>query len=148
MKYLSRIALSGMAITAAFFAIHPELREMVRFQFSPTPYRRVLATVSGDLLNSSKDFKVIKIKSHEGLFIEIYEEFQNNTRPIFARIKLPDKRDGYFHFQGQATNLALDDLDGDQFLEVIAPSFDDNFQAHLNVFRYNQATHSYEAWKP
>ena len=87
MKYLSRIALSGMAITATFFAIHPELREMVQFQFSPAPYRRVLATVSGDLLNSSKDFKVIKIKSHEGLFIEIYEEFQNNTRPIFAKYR-------------------------------------------------------------
>lgn len=139
-----RIILSGIAIVAALFALHPDLRELVRVRFSPPPYRKVLATVSGDLLNSNKDFKVIKIRSHEGLFIEIYEEFKNNTRPLFARIKLIDTRDGYFHFQGQATNLALDDIDGDRILEVIAPSFDDNFKAHLNIFKYNEITNGYE----
>ena len=147
MKYLLRIILSGLAIAAAIFAFNPDLRKLVQSQFSPSPYRRVLATVSGDLLNSGKDFKVIKIRSHEGLFIEIYEDFKNNTRPIFARIQLPDRKDGYVHIQGQATNLALDDLDGDGVLEVIAPSFDNSFKAHLNVFKYNETTHSYEALK-
>ena len=67
------------------------------------------------------------------------KDFKNNTRPLLGSIKLPDQRDGYFYFQGKATNLALDDLDGDEVLEIIVPSFGEIFRARLNIFKYDQS---------
>ncbi len=144
LKYLLQSLLGAFALVGLLFALHPGLREWAQSQFKPAPYRKVLAVASGDLLNLGKTFKVIKVRSHEGLFIEIYEEFRNNTRPLLSRIKLPNNRDGYFHFQGEATNLALDDLDGDRVLEVMVPSFDNSLRAHLSIFKYNEMAHDYE----
>ena len=147
MKFFFRVLLSTGALVAILCVIHPELNKWTRSFFTPAPYRKVLATASGDLLNVNTDFKVIKVRSHNGLFIEVYKGFRDNTRPRLSRIKLPDKRDGYFYFQGQATNLAIEDLDGDKKLEIIAPSFDENLRAHLNIFKYNETTHNYEIVK-
>ena len=53
-------------------------------------------------------------------------------------IPLPDHKDGFFLYQGEATNLALEDVDGDQQLDIIAPSYDNNLVARLNVYSYDQ----------
>ena len=39
--------------------------------------------------------------------------------------------------KGQATNLALKDIDGDNSMEIIVPTYDSNLVAHLNVYKYD-----------
>ena len=104
--------------------------------------------MTGDLLNNGKLLKVLKVRSAEGLAIEIYSTEKTTGAPLLARVFLPDKSDGYFHFHGEATNLALEDLNGDRRLEILAPSFDTNMTAHLNVYTYNPITKSFEMAAP
>ncbi|MEZ4870891.1 MAG: hypothetical protein R2827_01335 [Bdellovibrionales bacterium] len=47
-------------------------------------------------------------------------------------------------FRGQSTNLAVDDVNGDNIPEIIAPSFDKHLVAHMNVFSYNPVTKKFE----
>jgi len=131
-------------LTVLISAFHPDLRSTLRQQFN-SEYRHVLSTASGLILHDHNPLKVVKIKTEKGLFLEFYEENNSSrTNSLIHKVQLPDHRDGYFVFRGQATNLALDDIDGDRQMEVIAPSFDQNMVAHLNVYKYNPQKESFE----
>lgn len=128
-------------ILAAFFlvAIDTDLRKQVR-TFFHKPHRVILAVAKARLDGSGFEHHILKIRTNEGLFLEVYGlkshpkiGFQNE---LLATVKLPDKRDGYFTFGGQVTNLAIDDVDNDQKPEILATSFDNDLVAHLNVYRY------------
>lgn len=139
------ILMVGAAVAAVFalVAINPGLRNLLRRNYK-VPYRQILSTASGILEKGGPPIKVIKVKTHKGLFIEVYVSGPNQTKPLLDRFQLPDQRDGYFHFCGQATNLALEDIDGDTTLEILAPSFDEELVAHLNVYSYNSRTKKFE----
>ena len=135
----------GLIVTVAALAaaLNSGVRTQLREKWSK-PYRKVLRTDSRDLFNEGTRFKVVKIKTDKGLFVEVYGPFEGSSGTLFSRIDLQDKRDGFFHFQGQATNLALDDIDGDGILEIIAPTFDQHLHGNLNVFTYNEKTQSFK----
>jgi len=132
----------GRAVLVAFFlaalaaALHPTLRFEAR-SFLIADHRSVVSTVHGDLVGDGSDFTIVKVKTHENLFLEIYQPLANGTTKLVSRIPLADKKDGYFSFNGQATNLAIANVDGDGSSEIIAPSFDQNLVGHLNVFKYD-----------
>jgi hypothetical protein len=136
-RQLFQTALIGLFIASLVSALHPGLRSAVRGTFAKD-YRSVLSSVHGDLLGNGTDYTIVKVKTRDNLFLEIYDSVKNGSSHLVSRIDIADKKDGFFSFNGQATNLALDDIDGDGKLEIIVPSFDQNLVGHLNLYRYNQ----------
>ena len=109
------------------------------------PFRVVLSVVQADVDGAGHLSKILKVKTDQGLYLEVYGEpdpQRGNLQPLLAAKKLMDSRDGYFTLNGHVTNLAVDDIDNDSRREIIAASFDDNMVAHLNVYRYDAASMS------
>ena len=142
-----RAILIGLCMTFLLAAVHPALREPLRSWYF-APFRKVLSTVQGDVFGNKSDVLVVKVESELGLSLEILGTPKDGQRPLLEVIPLPDRRDGYFHFRGEAANLALYDLNGDGSLEIFAPSFDELMIPHLNVFRYNASQGRFEAAGP
>lgn len=128
------LALIAMLISL-IGSLHPDVRQFLK-SYTNISYRKVLSTVTG--VFQQKPFKIVKIKNNEGLFIEVYQVLSDQDWPLISKFQLPDNRDGYIMFQDQATNLALQDIDGDLVPEIIAPSYDKNLTARLNVYKYNE----------
>lgn len=120
---------------AMFASVQPELRATIRAA-SLSDRRSVLSTVDGNLLGDAVRFTVAKIRTRDALFIEIYEKPEEGTMKLVEKVQLADTRDGYFSFNGRATNLALTDIDGDGRPEILAPSFDADLIGRLNVYKY------------
>lgn len=109
------------------------------------PEKRVLiSTVMGDVLGDGTPVQVAKIRTRDSILIEVYVPARDGSRVLIDRIELDEKRDGYFTLNGNLTNLAIDDVDGDQLLEIIAPAFDQNLNAHLNVYKFNQSSKTFQ----
>jgi hypothetical protein len=121
--------------------LNSDIRNAIRGVLTPR-YRVILAVAQADLDGSGERLQVLKVKTQDGLFLEVYGNKKlspelNITQPILlASIQMPDKKDGYFTFNGEVTNLAIDDINSDRNLEILATSFDDNLVAHLNVYRF------------
>ena len=113
---------------------------------SETP--QVLSTIQKDYFDDGRVIVFAKVKTTKGLFIEIYEKVSEGFPNTLGNIRLPDNIDGFFHYRGQATNLALEDIDGDGRAEILAPTFDANQVADLNVYTYNSATEQFEPLPP
>ena len=109
---------------------------------------KVLSTIQKDFFDDGRIIVFAKVKTSKGLFVQVYEKVTDGVSKSLANIRLPDNTDGYFHYRGQATNLALEDIDGDGTAEILAPSFDANQVAHLNVYTYNPATEQFEPLPP
>jgi len=134
---ISKSLFTGTFLISLICVLHPEVRSYLRGLFKQQ-FREILSTTRGPLLKNFTLSRVIKVRTNEGIFIEIYGG--GTTRPLLDRVRLPDRRDGYFNFGGTTSNLFVHDLDGDQVAEIIAPSFDENLIAHLNVFSFNTNT--------
>lgn len=124
-------------------AIHAESRAAVR-GFFLKDYREVLSTAKAHWSGSSIEYVVAKIKTRESLFLEIYETLPDGGSKLLEKIVLPDSRDGYFSFNGRATNLAIDDINEDGQPEILAPTFDSNLVGHLNVYSFNAERREFE----
>lgn len=137
---LAQFMYGGLAVamsTLIVAAVHPELRSSVRGALLPE-YRKVLSTARGDLMGNGTIFTVAKIKTRDSLSLEVYELLADGGTRLTQRVILEDKRDGYFNFNGQATNLAIDDINQDGRPEILAPSFDQNLVGHLNILTYSE----------
>lgn len=127
------LAVLGVSVVASV----PSWRDSVRARFQG-PYRQVLAKARGDLTGRGLVVSVVKLKTQDGIQVEIYERgLDTDSETLLARLKFDERRDGHFNIRGQATNLALMDLDGDGLLEVIVPVYDENLIPRLHVFRFD-----------
>ncbi len=99
------------------------------------PFRTIISSIEADLSQQGNKYKILKIKSEEGLSIEIYDSNSNYNK--IAEFSLFNKYDGHIMIEGKATNLALKDLDGDQVTEIIAPSFSKNQEPRVHIFKFN-----------
>ncbi len=115
-------------------------------QFVGPKDRVVLSVASADLIGKGTVYRVLKILSPEGISVEVYGPAENSQRSLVDRFLLPDKRDGYFHIGGQATNLALKDLDSDGHPEIVAPTYDQELKPHLNALKLNPETNKIEPY--
>lgn len=146
----SNILIGVLAIAVALvtsIALFPRWREKVKSYFQK-PYREVLAKAYGDLSGRGDFVNVIKIKTEDGLIIEVFEAKHYDKRPtdgekLLARLTLDEKRDAFMSFSGDATNLGLFDFDGDGTLEIMAPAYDENFIPRLNVFKFDPESRSF-----
>ena len=142
-QYLPQILFLFVFAMISVAVLHPQIRENLRTKVLPED-REILSTVTGDIMGDGSVLKVIKVRSKVGLFLEVYKPNQNGASTKMAQIELKDSKDGYFNFNGRTANLALKDINGDSIAEIIAPSFDEDFVAHLNVYSYNTFTGQFE----
>ncbi len=128
-----------VVMASCIAVINPEVRSAVRSKLQPE-FRVVLSSATVDLLKTGQLFTIVKLKTHEGLFVEIYEDQGKSAKRLKSRIELGHSKDAYFNFNGLSTNLAIDDVDGDNQLDILAPSFDSSLVAHVNLIKYNSAS--------
>lgn len=122
--------LAIVILTITFsFVLNTDLRNYVRAKIH-SQERTILAVAHADLDQSGDLHQILKVKSHQGIFVEIYKD-----QKLVAQAQVPDNRDVYFTFAGQVTNLAIDDVNNDQKPEIIASSIDRDNVGHLNVYQ-------------
>lgn len=142
------IFLSVVAIAAIIVAVIPSLRSTIRDRLV-SDERLILAKVSGPLYSNGPIMTAIKIKKGNDLILEIYSHSTEDSSEIqIARFKLEDSRDGYVTSGQNSTNLAFIDVDKDSVFEVVAPTFDSNMVARLNVYKYNEESKSFDKIRP
>lgn len=117
-------------------AIHPEARTGIRDSVL-SDYRVLVSSARADLGGNGIEYTIAKVKSRTSLFLEVYQNEKDGKTTLVQKIEIPDARDGYFNFDGSATNLALADVDQDGSMEILAPSFDRDLVGRLNIFRFN-----------
>ncbi len=137
-----RLVLSTAFVTMLVAALHPEVRSQIRGAVLKD-YRTIVSTAAGDLHGTGEALKVVKVKTRDALYLEVYASEIDGTQKLLEKIEMPDSKDGFFSFNGQATNLAVDDIDGDGRPEILAPSFDQNLVGHLNVYRYDESSQAF-----
>lgn len=148
MKLLLQLMLFVAVISASLISVfHKDIRKSIKKSFQGET-RAVLSVVVGDVLGNGKPTKVVKVKSENGILIEIYDAPINGARKLLHTLTIADPHDGYFHLNGTATNLALKDVDNDNVVDIIAPSFDSNMVAHLNVYKYDGQMESFVPLTP
>jgi hypothetical protein len=140
---LARIVLMAIFALALIAALHPDVRSEARGLFV-RDYRTIVSTAKADLLGNGSHFTIVKVKTRETLSLEVYEFGADGSSRLLEKIALPDAKDGYFNFNGQSTNLAVDDINGDGRPEILAPSFDQNLVGRLNVYQFNSESKKLE----
>lgn len=117
--------------------------------------RKILATLREDLAANGQSVLVFKVKEKGNLYIEFYttklmvkDENTDPTEPqppeLLQKIELSGSIDGFVNFMGQATNLAVANLDEDPSLEVIVPFYNQEFSPNLEIIKYNPDFHKFE----
>ena len=134
---------SFIALSLIVILCIPSLRTQIRSQIIK-PERKVLSIANGNLLNNGEFVKVIKYQTLEGIVVEVLSSDESGSRSVIDRIPIKGEYDGFFDFYGQASQLAIVDVDEDGQLELVAPTFDKQLVAHLNVFKYNPASKQFE----
>lgn len=132
-----------VALLVTVVAVTPSLRHGVRDFFNPEQ-RTILAKISGDLTGQGLHVTILKIQTRENIILEVYNIQNPEDSSLMAKIVLPEKRDGYFQLKGNATNLGLADVDHDGTLEIVAPTFDEQMVARLNIYKFNSDTRSFD----
>jgi hypothetical protein len=133
-----------LTLVATGIAVVPPWRESAR-RFLIKDTRQVLASARADLKGNGRQLSVLKVQTRDALIVEIYDSTDaSGDLKLIKSITLPDRRDGYFTFKGEATNLVVTDIDDDGTLEIIAPTFDTQLVARLNIFHYDKQTQDFE----
>ncbi len=119
----------------------PSWRMAVRDRLMPDS-RSLVAKIDGKISPEGPSVIVLKIKTRDQYFLEIFKANQNLE--LMQRIALEEPLDGQFLFQGRYTNLALADLDSDGNFEIVAPMYDKNSVPRLLIYKYNLSLQSFE----
>lgn len=138
---MSLLALVAMALLTV--AVVPSLRNSVKEIFSSNE-RVILAKATGSLTAEGPKVTVLKIRSKDSLMLEIYSEDPGQENTLMAKIPLYETKDAYFVVNGNATNLALTDVDNDEIMEIVAPTYNDQMVPRLNIFKFNRASKSFD----
>nr|WP_295901638.1 hypothetical protein [uncultured Bdellovibrio sp.] len=143
----TELALMGLlglvAMTLVTVAVVPSLRTKIK-EAVLIEDREIIAKANGNLSASGPRVTVLKIKNKSGLSLEVYSQEENGSLILMTKLPLFETRDGYFLLQGNATNLAITDVDKDGVLEIVAPTYDEQMVPRLNIFKFNPATKTFD----
>lgn len=134
------ITLSAVCLLAS---LHPEARTGIRNSVLKD-YRTIVSSAKADIAGDGSSFTVVKVKTRDGIVVEVYKQDGSDQMHLQEKIAIGDARDGFFSFNGQATNLALEDIDGDGRREILAPTFDRDLVGRLNIFKFNSQSNAFE----
>jgi hypothetical protein len=141
--WLSFPTLCLISVCLAVLTLIPASREFIRSVIVSNS-RTILAKAEADLTGQGMKVAIIKVKTADSLALEIFEKEADSSKLKFVkRIVLPEKRDAYFNFRGNATNLIVTDVDNDGTLEIVAPTFDENLMPRLNVYKFDPERHDF-----
>ena len=126
----------ALNICSVFILFHSPARKWVQNHFM-LQGKSILSVVQGDLMHDGSSIKVVKFKTIRGIVLEFYSDIQNGSRYLITRIEIPNAKDGFFDYRGQAVQLAVVDIDGDGKMELLSPTFDDMMLARLNPYHYS-----------
>lgn len=126
-----------LLVLSFLFVLNTPARDLLN-RLTQSHDRKVIATLETNLSMPNKKFKILKIKSERDLWIEIYD--LNLSEDRVAYFKLPSKFDGQMFINKKASSLFAADIDGDQILEIISPSFNSDLHPKVHAFRYNPVT--------
>ena len=135
--------LAVLAMILLTVAIIPNFRNSVKEIFSSSE-RSILAKVSGNITAEGPRVTVLKIRSKDTLTLEVYSDDPGQENTLIAKIPLFETKDAYFVVNGNATNLALSDVDNDELMEIVAPTYNEQMVPRLNIFKYNRASKSFD----
>ena len=141
-SYISIGVLVLLALLASVMFFKPELATSVQ-EMMGLQKREVLATVQADLRFDGTILQVVKLREKNHLALEFFVLGTGGTTEFLQRLDLPDKKDGYFRYKGRVANLIVDDINGDGKVELLAPGYDSDLIAHLNVIRFDPATNQF-----
>ena len=139
--------LSGWLVLSFFivtlmFVILPPMNEVLTSVFR-SDKQIILSVAENKFSRKSPIRQVIKLQTPSGILLEVYGiADKDGNRQLLEIIRLPDRHDAYFDINGRATNLAFRDMNNDGTAELIAPSYDDDWNPRLNVFTYDRETES------
>lgn len=130
-----------LAMILVMVASIPTWRQAARNWISPDE-RTILAKLDGSVTPKGPHLIVLKVKTRDQNFLEIYKK--NESLQLMQRIALEEPVDARVQFQGRYTNLAMADIDINGTNEIIAPMYDKNSTPRLLVFQYNEALETFE----
>ena len=119
------------------YLLFSDLRKVIRSKWK-SQKEELLSVVQGDISGNGHFIKVLKFKTKEGIRVEFLKETDSGVRETITSAVIKDPYNGFFEYRGRAIQLGMSDVDGDGIMEVLAPSFDENLIAHLNVYYYDQ----------
>ena len=125
------IALFGLS-----FLLHlvPPFKDVAR-KIMSVEEQKVLSVSKGFSINEDLIIDVYKVQRGEDIYIEIYD---HNTSEMIQSIAFDKSFDTYFKAAGKSANLFLDDVNGDNTLDVIVPAHDKKLFARLHVLTFDQ----------
>lgn len=140
--------LAALVMIATVVALNPAWKARIKgLVFSDE--RQILAKTSAYLSTEGPFVSVFKIREGSQIFLEIFSSGDGQEAPkLLQKIQLAPGQDGYFNFQGNATNLAISDADKDGVMDVLAPTFDEQMTPRLNVYRYSPTLQRFELAQP
>ncbi len=135
---IMQICLLVLLLLTLVVALVPKWREQAQGLLWPKE-RLILAKTQAQAYPNGFFITVIKVKTKQGLVIEIYKSQDiNQSMEFWMQLSLEGSQDSFFNYHNQASNLVLTDVDSDGFLDIMAPTYDDQQQARMNVFRYDE----------
>lgn len=141
--FVSLSALITTALCLAVLTFLPQSRELIRSLIISNS-RVILAKADADLTGQGQKVSIIKVQTADSLALEVFEtDSQGQKLQFVKRLVLPERKDAYFNFRGNAANLVVTDVDGDGALEIVAPTFDDNLIPRLNVYKFDPETRGF-----
>lgn len=136
-----------LAVVGWVAVLQPDLRVGLRSALVPES-RRILSTASIDLESvSGGKLTIAKVKENSSIHIEIFESKDQNdplAMTLLEKIQIPNAKDAFFNFNDQATNLALSDVDGDGYPDILAPYFDQNLVGRIQVIQFQPSSGRFE----
>ena len=137
--------LLATVVTTTISAI-PSWRQKVRLYFHPND-REILAKIVTQMGSENETFSIFKIKQQDDFLIEVYKNNPSGEDSFLTKIPLNEKKDAYFNFKGNATNLALSDIDSDGVPELLVPGYDSDSSPRLNIFKFNKDSQAFDLLK-
>lgn len=140
--------LATLVLGLSLLALNPSWKSKVRGVLV-SEERKILAKTSAYLSSDGPFVSVFKVQEGSQIYLEVFSSENGQETPrLLQKIALSPGQDGYFNFQGNATNLAISDADNDGVMDILAPTFDDQMTPRLNVYRYNPAMQVFELAQP
>lgn len=133
-----------IAMVMAVMVTVPTLKKSLK-TFFVDQNRTILAKVQGPIASHSANYVILKIKQKEDIFVEVFREEEKTENLIFVqKIEIPENKEAHFNFKGEFTNLAFADVDGDGYLEILVPVFNNEMTARLHTYKFNEGTQMFE----
>ena len=125
-------SISSLIIALSFcIAISSSFRDYLADNIFLLNKRTVLSVL--EYKHNSEEYKIIKIKIYNTLFVEVYDKNSKNI----SSFNLGKNLNGAIFLNGKTTELASYDLDNDKLQEVIIPTLSKNNKNLIFILKYD-----------